>query len=337
MIFYFGLFLMPEEYRDKSAQFFSYIICALLILLAAFRSDLVGTDTPAYRDDYIHMNQFHSISDIIERYSSSYIGYYGLSKLFHMAGMSVHVWFGFIEAVYLFALMKLINRFSKDKVFSLLVFTTIGLYTFSLAGLKQTLGSALVILAFLCFCKKNYIVTILLACATYFTHPAALIGLGALPLYCMRNSKWLLPLIILMCVSVYFYSTILISSMVDMLGNDHFESYLVNDSSYSYVTFMFYTVITFIAFIASKNYNYADPEYAKLFIGLSILGCGIQLMAGISPSLFRLALMYTPFMTILLPNAAYYSKNNGVRFILMGCIIFFFLYTNRNTPYSFIQ
>jgi hypothetical protein len=124
--------------------------------------------------------------------------------------------------------------------------------------------------------------------------------------------------------------------MVNILGNDHFERYLVNDQSYTYVTFIFYTVITLIAFIAFKNYNKSDPEFAKLFLGLSILGCGIQLMAGISPSLFRLALMYTPFMTILLPNAAYYSKSKVVRYVLMGCVIFFFLYTNRNTPYSFI-
>jgi len=336
MIFDFRLSLKPEGCRAKSVQLYSYIICALLILLAAFRSDLVGTDTPAYREDYTHMNQYHSMSDIIERYSLSYIGYYGLSKLFHMVGMSVQVWFGFVEAVYLFALMKLINQFSKDKIFSLLVFITIGLFTFSLAGLKQTLGSALVILAFVCFINKKYILAILLACATYFTHPAALIGLGTLPLYYLRNSKWFLHFVIFMCIGIYIFNTTLMSSMVNILGNDHFERYLVNDQSYTYVTFIFYTVITLIAFIAFKNYNKSDPEFAKLFLGLSILGCGIQLMAGISPSLFRLALMYTPFMTILLPNAAYYSKSKVVRYVLMGCVIFFFLYTNRNTPYSFI-
>ena len=125
------------------------------------------------------------------------------------------------------------------------------------------------------------------------------------------------------------------STMVKILGNEHFETYLLNESSYSYVTF-FYAVITIISFLNFKSYNESDPGYAKLFWGLSTIGCGLQLLAGVSPSLFRLAMMYTPFMTILLPNDAYYSNNKLVRYILMGCLIFYFLYTARNSPYSFV-
>lgn len=322
--------------RNKLDGRYSIYICIVLVILAAFRSDMVGADTLAYRMDYENMVYYHDFDSLVDRFTISYIGYFGLSKLFHMAGMPVQVWFGFVEAFYLFALMQLIKRFSKDKIFSLLVFTTIGLFTFSLAGLKQTTGSALVMLAFISFIEKKYVLTALLAFATYYTHPAALIGLGALPLYYVREKKWFIPITIAICLAVYSYSMIFMSTMVEILGNEHFESYLVNESGYSYVTFIFYVVITMISYLNFKSYNGSDPEFAKLFLGLSTIGCGLQLLAGVSPSLFRLALMYTPFMTILLPNIAYYSNNKLVRYILMGCIIFYFLYTTRNSPYSFV-
>lgn len=322
--------------RNKLDGRYSIYICIVLVILAAFRSDMVGADTLGYRMDYENMVDYHDFESLVNRFSISYIGYFGLSKLFHMAGMPVQVWFGFVEAFYLFALMQLIKRFSKDKIFSLLVFSTIGLFTFSLAGLKQTIGSALVMLAFISFIEKKYLLTALLAFATYYTHPAALIGLGALPLYYVREKKWFIPMSIAICLAIYSYSMIFMSTMVEIMGNEHFETYLINESSYSYVTFIFYVVITMISYLNFKSYSESYPEYAKLFLGLSIIGCGLQLLAGVSPSLFRLALMYTPFMTILLPNIAYYSNNKLVRYILMGCIIFYFLYTTRNSPYSFV-
>lgn len=336
LFMYYYTALQPVGVQEIKSKRASYWICAILVIMAAFRSDMVGADTFAYRMDYEILVYFHDFNSLVDRFSLSYIGYFGLSKLFSLAHMPVHVWFGFVEAFYLFALMQLINRFSKDKIFSLLVFTTIGLFTFSLAGLKQTMGSAFVMLAFISFIEKRYMLCALLAFATYYTHPAALIGLGVLPLYFVREKKLFIPITIVICLVVYSYSMVFMTTMVEILGNEHFEDYLVNESNYSYVTFIFYVVVTGISFLNFKSYNKGAPEFAKFFLGLSTIGCGLQLLAGVSPSLFRLALMYTPFMTILLPNVAYYSNNKLVRYILMGCIIFYFLYTTRNSPYSFV-
>lgn len=333
---YNNILTQPMGVREVKEKRISYWICVILVIMAAFRSDWVGTDTLAYRMDYENLVYYHDFDSLVDRYTISYIGFFGLSKLFSLAHMPVQVWFGFIEAFYLFALMQLINLFSKDRIFSLLVFITIGLFTFSLAGMKQTMGAALVMLVFISFIKKKYLLSALLAFATYYTHPAALIGLGILPLYHVREKKWFISMTIATCLAVYAYSMTFMTTMVEILGNEHFEGYLVIESDYSYVTFIFYVVITGVSFLYFKSYNKSSPEFAKFFLGLSTIGCGFQLLAGVSPSLFRLALMYTPFMTILLPNVAYYSKNKFVRYFLIGCIIFYFLYTNRNLPYSFV-
>ena len=128
--------------------------------------------------------------------------------------------------------------------------------------------------------------------------------------------------------------------MVNIMGNEKWETYLMSESQYTYTTFIFYVVITIVTFLDFKQYNAVDSNYANLFLGLSLIGCGLQLLAGVSPSLFRLAYLYTPFMMILLPNSVYYSTSRYrklTKTFLILSMIFYFLYTNRMWPYVFFK
>lgn len=338
LILYYRCAKLSNSNREKTDKWSTIFICIILVLMAAFRSDEVGADTFAYRYDYENLAKY-TFADLIDRYSIYYIGYYGLSKIFHLVGLPVQIWFGFIEVFYLFALMKLVNRFSNDKIFSILVYTTIGLYTFSMAGLKQTLAASIMMLSFLLFIDKKYVLSILLVVVTYYTHQAALVFLIAYPAYLFRNSKFIISFAFISCVLLFLYGTLFIETMLNTLNNEHFQAYNVNESTYSYATFIFYATITTVCLLAFKNYKKQCSDNSRFFLSMSILGCGLQLLGGISPSLFRLALMFTPFMMILLPNIVYYSSVNTKKtlmFVLMISIIFYFLYTNRDTPYSFI-
>lgn len=196
---------------------------------------------------------------------------------------------------------------------------------------------SMMLMAFIAFMDKKYWYTALLLFLTYYTHQSALIMLAAFPLYFVKRVKLLIPASLIMVVLIYAYSFSFMTTMVDILENEKWEAYLVTDSGYSSVTLIFYSVITLIAGLNIKSYNQADPVFARFFLALSIIGCGLQILASTSPSLFRLAYLYTPFMMILLPNATYYSKNKPVvRIVLMASIIFYFLYTNRHWSYSFI-
>ncbi len=322
--------------REKRDTQFAYWICAILVLLAAFRSDLVGGDTAGYRYDYVSMGEYHSLDGLIERYSLFYMGYFVPSKIFHMMGLPVQVWFGFVMAFYLYSIIRLLDKFSKDKVFSLFVFISIGLWLFSMAGLKQTFAMSMMMLAYVLFIEKKYWWTAILIILTYYTHQAALIGLAVFPLYYLRNNRLLIPLSLLIVGFIYAYSFLFMETLVKIMGNEKWEGYLVNDSNYSYVKLIYYTVITSIGFLNFRNYKKADSENARMFLGLSIIGCGLQFLASISPSLFRLAYLYTPFLMILLPNVVHYSRKKSVQYILMGAMTFYFLYVNRNFPYSFV-
>ena len=325
----------PLALRKKKENTYVFIICAILVLLAAFRSDEVGADTEGYRLQYLNMGSYYTFQDLVDRFTYFYLGYYIPCKIFYQLGLPVQVWFGFVEAIYVFSMVRLINKFSEDKIFSLMVFVTIGLFTFSMAGLKQTFAMALMMFSFLFFVEKKYWISGIIIFLVYYTHQSALVFLAAFPMYYLRNTKWLIPLSILAGLLVFFNGYYFMELMVDVLDNEKWEGYLVKESNYTYVTFIFYSVITAIAAFNFTRYNKAEPNYSKLMLAFSVLGCGLQLLAGISPSLFRLAFLYTPFMMILLPNTAAYSRNRSdLTLIIMGCIIFYFLYGFRDFSYS---
>lgn len=322
----------------KQEKRYVNILCFLLIFLATFRGDGIGGDIAGYRMEYENLSSFPTFRSLVERFGLYYIGYFGTSKVFSLLGMPVQIWFAFVESFYLFALMRMVNRFSKDRIFSLLVFVSIGLYIFSYCGLKQTLAMGLMMYAFMCFIDEKYYLTVLLIIATYFTHQSALVFLAAFPLYILRNNRLFIPLVITACALIFVYSFYFMSWMVDTMDNDKWEDYLTTESGYSAVTLIFYCSIVLMSMVGYSYYHKNSFGEAKFILGLSILGCSFQGLASLSPSLFRLAYLYTPFLMVLLPNVCYYAPKHiqkPLKFVLVVSIVFYFLYTGRNTPYGF--
>ena len=325
------------DIREKTENKFCYFIWALIILLAALRSDKVGADTPGYMQDYKNI-ALMSFSDIFDRWDT-YLGYYVPSKLFSMLGAPQWLWFGFVELVYAFAVQRFINKYSADKLLSILVFVCCGLFCFSLAGLKQTFAMAFMLHAFVFFVDKKYKYAVPCLVIAYLSHSSSLMFLPAFALYYIKNYRLYLPVLVASILGLYFAGDTFLMNAVLWFGNDHFETYLNFENTYSSVTLIFYVSLLLFSCVGVKTYLKKRPEEAKMAYGYCLMACGLQTLASISPSTFRLAYFYTPFYMVLLSNSTV-GLSPGiakqVRFVIIVSIVFFFLYTNRDTPYSFM-
>lgn len=324
------------DLRRKQENRYLFVVSVILVLLAALRGLNVGADTFGYAIDYYNVNMMSL--DYIKDYYSNYVGYYYLSKLFASIGIPLAFWFGFVEAVYMYAICKLIKRYSLDKLLSIFLFFTIGLFTFSVAGLKQVLAMSFMIIAFLNFVDKKYIRFLLFVYLSYICHPVALIFLAAFPLYLIRHRSYYWILIFVSVVFMTLFGKFFLGSMVSMLNDDHFQAYLEFDNSYTSTTLIFYIILILISIVGFRKYLIVDSNTSKLFMGFTILALGLQFLSSISPNMFRLAFFYSPFMTILLPNTLKSIKNPDkqiITTILIVIVTFYFLYTSRTTPYKF--
>lgn len=338
IILWYNISIMPDSIvKDKQEKKFSIIILTVIVVISALRADSVGADTIGYRGAFNNMPYFQNLSELQERYGG-YLGYYIPCKFVSLLNLPVQVWFAIVQSFYLYTVYKFIERYSKDKIFSILVFFTIGLYGFSVAGLKQTVANSWAILAFLAYIDKKYIHMIIYALLAYSCHSCTLIFAGAFGLYIIRNTKFFALFILFFIITSYFFADYLLIQMVAFLNEEHFESYLEFENSYKATTLIFYIVLVCLCCYTIKAYKLQDKDVARYSLGLCLLACGLQALASVSSNAFRLAYFYTPFFMVLIPNTCYFQKRSiktNLKIIYAIILIFYFLYSNRNNPYEF--
>lgn len=333
--------IKSQTLRNKTEDRYLRIVCWILVLLAALRGSTVGTDTIGYIQDYDAIASF-SWADVLERYAD-YPGYYVLSKICSLLHLPIQILFGIVEGIYVYSIYKFTSRFSEDKLYTILCFEMIGLYSFSLAGLKQTLSMAFVLFYFMVLIDKKYRQAVLLAVVAYLCHHASLIFLFGVALYFIRNWKiyyWALAgIVVLSLLGTRFLWT----NMLTMLDNEHYTELYMADEGYSNTTMIFYGVLLLVFFIFSGNYGKQRKEEARVVLGMSTLAFVFQAFSLISSSAFRLSFFFLPLMIVGFPNAFHRisDKSTGkiVKFAVLLMIIIFFVYSNRNggsvVPYIF--
>lgn len=342
LLFQDHLLRLPKKAsRNKMEVKYLKVVCWILVLLAALRGSSVGSDTMGYIENYNAMPKL-SFANVLLMYKD-YPGYYLLAKTCSLLHFPVQILMGVVEGIYIYAIYQFINRYSRGKLYSILCFEVIGLYAFSLAGLKQTLSMAFVLLYFISLTEKKYIKTILLALAAYFCHHASLIFLFGIALYYMRNLR-LYYLYLTVIVAVTLLGTRFIwTNMLGLLDDEHYSELYMEDEGYSSTTMIFYGVCLLFLFLFSRNYMKRRPKESRVVLGMSTLAFAFQAFALVSSAAFRFSLYFLPFMIVGFPNDFNRIGDANVRrivkFAVAFMIVFFFVYSNRNggsvVPYRF--
>lgn len=336
------LLSLPQiAFRKKLEVRYLRAVCWILVLLAALRGSTVGTDTRTYIEDFNNMPNL-SFTDVLVQ-KADFPVYFLLAKTCSFLHFPIQILFAIVAGLYIYAIYKFINRFSEGKLYSIMCFVVIGLYAFSLAGLKQTLSMAFVLFYYLALIDKKYIKTILLAVVAYFCHHASAVFLFGVGLYFMRNLKafyiYLAILVLIMLLSTNFLWT----NMLELLENDHYTNLYTADEGYTSTTMIFYGVLTFFLFICSRNYGKTKKAESRVVLGLSTLAFTWQAFSFVSANAFRLSYFFVPFMIVGFPNdfnrISDANTKQIIKFAVAFMVVFFFIYTNRNggsvVPYRF--
>ncbi len=334
---YLGRYATNSNTRKKLERRFCVLAYFALVFLAAFRGESVGADTGGYMRDYMQINSM-TLSDALDKYSE-YKFFYLLMWLFSSWKAPVWLFFGIIEGVYIIAIARFINKCSSDKLYSI-VFFIILLFNFSLAGMKQVLAMGLILYAFLDFTEKKWVRAVIFVLLAYFTHPVVMAFLLAFVLYYLKDKRSFYIAVGIAFALIVFSGMTVMSSFVSISGNEHFETYLTSDNSYSSVMLLFYlllfvAVVPFLKFYSKKTQSAGNVKFETACL---LLACAFQYMASLSPNLFRLAYLYTPFYMVVLPNAFNCGSNSGgnsMKILVLLLAISYYAYTARNFIYSF--
>lgn len=334
------LFLYVAIKGEKKEKIVAAVGMITLFVIAALRAESVGTDVVRYNATYerFSMYNFSTLRQVLSHEGTKDPFYYYTGWLFSRMFKDPQWWLATIALVYSLAVGKLIYKESKQTAISIVMLVSLGFFSFSLTGLRQTLAMSILLLAYPFLQQRRFIPFAILVFIASRYHLSAL---AFLVVYPIANKKLGIYHVIIATVALvvfYAFKGWLLEFLNNILGGERFESYTTGNASQLTMSgFAIQTVCFGFGLYYYKRMVAEDRNYLVLY-NLSFVGWVFQLFSSFIAEFFRISMMFSIFNIVLIANAASMEKDSRSRSILqMVVIIIFSLYMIRysGTNYKF--
>lgn len=322
---------------SKEIKFLFYLlICFSLCLFAGLRTKF--NDTGGYIKSFTNSTPDSFLAIFSGEFSISEVYLFRIWNyvIYNFITTNVHVYLFLCSMVFVFPAISLIEKHSKNFIFSMTLFMFSGMYLFSLAGLKQAMATGVILMGLPKLFKKEYF--------KYYIYCIIALGFHTYSLFFL-----ILPLLgtdifnkktVIFCISTIVigitlsYFTGIISSIVEWLGKDVSEEEIQSGSVNIFRVAIF--LVPFILTIfGQKNLQHAtEPEkwlikvgiLSTVFMFLSLFGNPI--LFGRIPQYFIVGIVIS--MPLLIENVFEEKVHVIILFIAAFCYILFGLYDLYN-------
>lgn len=313
-------YILLKPHPSKPASRFRYAVVAglFLFLLMGLRKYTVGNDI--YR--YIQGLQ-SAIPEFSERiFIYDEWGYQAFLVILKKIGIASQGYIIITSAIIVASFTIFYLKYSRNIFMSFFLHLTIGLFTMSMSGIRQTLAICLILLAFHFAVKKKLLGFLVVIIVAQTFHNSAIVFL---PVYLVKNiditrKKGILLLVI--TSSFLFIRTTLTPLLEIFVPDRYITRYeLLSDA------FKVNPLLIIIAFaipaaclVFWKKIEFINPNEKRIFSILFILACMnlfFNILSLNSNMLGRLSFYFLPFITVLIPNVISIIKDKKMRLIAL--------------------
>lgn len=313
---------------------YCFVAAVVLTFFAALRSSIVGPDGLVYAQYFKDVQEL-SYSGIFLKFDKEPL-FYVTIKLLQELGVTLQVWYAIIGGMFAFAIMFIVRQYSQQPLVSILAMFSLGYYTFSFTGLRQTMALSIVTISFYFIEKKKYMWGIWLILFASIFHNSALIFLLVVLIRDRKLKIWQyalgmlvgLGLVILFRPQVYAF----ISETVESI--ERFEGYAGYTHGLSWAGFIIQCMIFIFCIIV---YNGKDKQY---LLNVSFQGVAFQMLAVLMAEFFRISMYFNVFNIILLGNVYCqnrFSTNSKImaKILIIVALVFYFINSHVGYQYMF--
>lgn len=307
------------KYKDKKL-----VYCILagisLFLIMSFRHVSVGTDTWRYMHEYENADFY-----LHRRIRASELGFSYLNYAIWKTGLGFQSYLGIVSAIIVFTLSLLYYRYSERPMLSYYLHVTIGLFSMTLTGLRQSLAISFTILGFLYLVKNRKLMFFMLVVLASLFHNTAIVFLFVYLLRNIRVDAKRGMLIYCACSSLIFFRDLL-GELVYRLSPDKYAGYfdlapLIHVNPLVIVVAM---AIPFACFVFWPS-SFSDEENARLMSLLFLMSCAnfVIYFLALEVKMFeRVSLYFSVYNTVLIANVIPGIKDRKLRIVAMlACIV----------------
>ena len=293
----------------------------MLSLFAGMRSYEVGTDTINYTYQYNQSVGFapYVFDDNVEK------GY----QIFDAIILSFthnYFWLLFLSAFFIvYSYLRLIKTYSISYLSSVIIYITLGFYTFLFNGLRQALAIAITTYSIKYLLEKKLLPYVIICLLASIFHISALI---MIPFYFLLNLN-LKP--VYKILSIFIGSTILSSQIIQYMAqsNERYEGYTEGGKFGGLYTLGFYLILALFIFFTNRTSKIDNENFQKLsefyYMGVALL-IPVALL-GTNPSGPQRIISYFSWsLIIILPFVIKKFRTMFISFLfILLCMIYYYL------------
>ena len=263
IIYYILFFIVVCCIVTEKPQFSNSILkllCFITFCILGFRSYSIGSDTSSYIEEYISGDYLIRIVD----QGFSYFNYW-----LHEFGLSPRLYLMIVSLIIVLPVFAFISRYSQiNKSFTVLLYLTIGNFTFNLAGMRQSLAIAFILIGLVLFNRiertlPKYIIVILAIYLAYMFHYTAIVCMLLIPLlwfsdYRFPKDKKLIKILLIALPIIIMYSTKYVANVVNFFMISKYENYETdfgdaNIISYIVIPYCIYLYTLFLYYRSNSS------------------------------------------------------------------------------------
>ena len=344
-IVFFMIFLRVFIYRSwelTNREKLQFIVLALIpvTVISGFRGESVGADTENYRRQFM---EILSGGEMVERIEPGFIY---LNKLLVQI-TSEFQWLVILTAVFLsISIGIFVYKNARDPFLALLFFITLGLFQFSLSGIRQTIAIAITLMSMELIKKRKLVWFLGVIMLAALFHKSALLFF---PAYFIANRSITIKNLIIYLVAftaIYFSADFFLLKAAEILE----LNYGIEETNNGYVFFFIVLVITVLGFwnrlqiVFRKKQNLILFKRSNIiFINLNFISLLLWTIRLISRTAERVTFYYMPSTYLLLEeyvSSIKTSKNRMIAYVIVTALaVTLFIYRIfRDTslvPYKF--
>lgn len=328
LIIFFAQSLGNNENGEKNYLIFAFGVMWLMIGL---RPISVGVDTYSYVDAFLRIK--------LDYLKESKEPLYVISTyLIRQVTDNYHIYFLIMQSGYCLALYYLLKKYlhtPREALVSIVLLFLLGVFAFSVAGLRQTIAIGFVIFAALAAEESKWKQYALFMAIAVGFHTSAL---TMAPMFLLRKfdlKYYSFLLVFAMGYVGYLMPGDVLSFLVpkDSIVEERFGYYgTIYESSQNYTGFFLQLIVVVFAFIRKQQIDI--PKETKNFLfNMAFIGLGFQSMTIIVAEFFRLSLYFCIFDVVLAPLAiSSFGKSKSIVRVLfiIGCLFYIFILAGTN-------
>ena len=317
----------------KKRNIFLGIIPIFLLMVL---KEPTGPDYNAYA------NHFTAAKDKTILEMASYkgeIGFHTLIKGLTLLTDNFQWLFVATSVIILVCIAIFFQKNSSDKQLALFFYFTLGIFAFTMAGLRQAVAMAICLFAYEEIKKKRFFRFMLVISIAFLFHQSAVFFI---PAYFIGRMKWNI-ITSFMFVTFYMLSIFSIESIINLVNFNLGYGYEVEYSETGIIYFFILLGITLLSLLCRKQIIHANINN-QIFINLQIFVLLLWSLRLLSRTVERPAFYYLFASVIILEQTISSIKDKKVRTVLYLSTILLaavlFLYRAERdinlTPYYFI-